>query len=78
MTPDHEAKLHEAARDNAMLKMLLDLRHSDAFREYPMSDEDFYHVALMTMTDVANVFRKSAIDCMKRACVDTLIYKDGN
>lgn len=74
MTPDHEAQLYEAARDNTVLKMMLDLRHNSALNDQPMTDEDFYHVTLMTMTDVANTFHKLATEHAMRAPTQ-LIFK---
>lgn len=78
MTPEHEAELHERARDNIVLRMLEDLRWNAAANDQPMSDEDFYHVALMTMTDVANTFQKGYSDCLMRSPAELLIPKDGN
>ena len=60
MTPQHEAELHEAGRNNAILKMLVNLRYDEAFIAQPMTDEDFYHMALLMMTEVASAYQKSA------------------
>lgn len=75
MTPEHEAELRLRARDNTVLAMLVDLRDSTAFHEKPMDDEDFYHVALLTMTDVANTFQKLATEQAMRAQPEPMIYK---
>lgn len=82
MTPAHEAELYKYAQDNSVLKTLLDLRRHDAAtvrfgrKDKPMSDEDFYHLALITMTDVENVIAKCYRDCTNRTLNASLTFKD--
>ena len=82
MTPEHEAELYRYARDNSVLMTLLDLRRHNLAtvrfgqKDKPMSDEDFYHLALITMTDVENVMAKCYLDCTGRTLNANLIHKD--